>query len=103
MANSENTPVPLRERRRQKARVEIARAALALVQEKGFEATTVNEIAEAAAYSERSFYRYFTSKEDVIFFEIGHMLDEVRDAIRDAPAGTSVWPVIRHGVLSSIE
>lgn len=98
-----SAPASLRERRKQKARFDIARAALSLVKEKGYEATTVSEIAEAAAYSERSFYRYFTSKEDVIFFEVGHMLDEVRAAISEMAAGASLWDVVRGGVLASIE
>jgi AcrR family transcriptional regulator len=82
--------------------MDIARAALGLFQEKGYESTTVGDIAEAADYSVRSFYRHFSSKEDVVFLDIGDLLDEVREAITDVPTGTSLWQVVRDSVTSAI-
>lgn len=93
----------MRERRKAKARLDIARVALKLFQENGYEATTVGDIAEAADYSVRSFYRYFTTKEDVVFFDIGFMLEDVRDAIASAPAGASLWAVMRDNIVASID
>jgi AcrR family transcriptional regulator len=59
--------VGLRERKRQQTRERLTRAAMALFLERGFEATTLDDIAAAADISRRSFFHYFASKEDVVF------------------------------------
>src|ERR1700719_2009310 len=57
----------LRERKRQQTRERLTRMAMALFHERGFEATTLDDIAAAADISRRSFFHYFASKEDVVF------------------------------------
>jgi AcrR family transcriptional regulator len=57
----------LRERKRQQTRERLTRAAMALFLERGFETTTLDDIAAAADISRRSFFHYFASKEDVVF------------------------------------
>jgi AcrR family transcriptional regulator len=57
----------LRARKRQQTRERLTRAAMALFLERGFEATTLDDIAAAADVSRRSFFHYFASKEDVVF------------------------------------
>ena len=57
----------LRERKRQQTRERLTRAAMALFLDRGFEATTLDDIAAAADISRRSFFHYFDSKEDVVF------------------------------------
>src|SRR5580693_320999 len=57
----------LRERKRQQTRERLTRMAMALFLERGFEATTLDDIAAAADISRRSFFHYFASKEDVVF------------------------------------
>lgn len=57
----------LRERKRQQTRERLTRTAMALFLERGFEATTLDDIAAAANISRRSFFHYFASKEDVVF------------------------------------
>ncbi|MFF8771071.1 TetR/AcrR family transcriptional regulator [Kitasatospora sp. NPDC015120] len=56
----------LTQRRRESTRLEIARAAAGLFAARGAEATTAEEIADAAGISLRTFYRYFSEKEDAV-------------------------------------
>ena len=56
----------LRERRRDETRTEIQRAALDLFERKGYEATTVEDIAAAVGMASRTFFRYFDSKTAVV-------------------------------------
>ena len=56
----------LRQRKQQETRERLKRAAMALFLERGFEATTLDDIADAADMSRRSFFHYFASKEDVV-------------------------------------
>lgn len=71
----------LRQRKRQETRARLTRAAMTLFLERGFEATTIDDIAAAAEVSRRSFFHYFASKEDVVTAwqenAAGALVDEV--------------------------
>ncbi|MEU4317777.1 TetR family transcriptional regulator [Nocardia fluminea] len=62
---SDDRALPLRERKRIRTRRALADAALALFTEKGFAATTVEELVEAAEVSRSTFFRAFPTKEAV--------------------------------------
>ena len=68
LSSGEKSPAAagLRQRKRQQTRERLKRAAMALFLERGFEATTIDDIATAADVSRRSFFHYFASKEDVV-------------------------------------
>ena len=56
-----------RERKRRETRERIEHAAMTLFLDRGFDATTIEDIAESADVSKRSFFDYFPSKEEVVF------------------------------------
>jgi AcrR family transcriptional regulator len=56
----------LRERKKAKTRAAIQRHALRLFEEQGYDATTIEQIAEAAEVSPSTFFRYFPTKDDVV-------------------------------------
>src|SRR5260370_34672288 len=60
-------PVDIAERKRRAIRGELSEVALALLTDRTFESLTIDEIAAAAGVSRRTFFPYFTSKEDVVF------------------------------------
>jgi AcrR family transcriptional regulator len=85
----------LRERTRRAVRVEIATQALALFTEQGFDATTVEQIATAAGISERSFFRYFATKEDVVIGDPAPYALILQAALEECPADAAPWVALR--------
>jgi AcrR family transcriptional regulator len=73
------------------ARGRLERAALELYGERGFENTTVAEIAERAGLTERTFFRHFADKREVLFGSARAFQEELVGAVEDAPA--SVAPI----------
>src|ERR1700680_4090922 len=59
--------VDIAERKRRAVRGELSEVALGLLTDRTFESLTIDEIAAAAGVSRRTFFRYFTSKEDGVF------------------------------------
>jgi AcrR family transcriptional regulator len=79
LASDEVAPVSPKVVDRDQRKREIALAALDLFAEKGFEATPISQIAEAAGISKGSVYLYFTSKEDLIFHAVGTWVDQIME------------------------
>jgi AcrR family transcriptional regulator len=77
----------LRGRKKERTRAAIRDAALELFAERGYEATTVDQIAERAEVSKATFFRYFATKGEVIFTSEGYRLEPLGDAIAGRPAG----------------
>ena len=92
-----------RERKKLQTRALIQREALRLFLEKGFEATTIEEIAEAADIATSTFFNYFPTKEDVVLQDD---LDPVLlETINMEPAGLHPIAVLRkalHNVFSHL-
>ena len=68
-------------------------AAFALFEERGFDATTVDDVAARAGVGRTTFFRTFRSKEDVIFPDHDEMLEAVNDRLRTATAATALIAV----------
>uniref|UniRef100_UPI000526B29D TetR family transcriptional regulator n=1 Tax=Amycolatopsis jejuensis TaxID=330084 RepID=UPI000526B29D len=85
----------LRERKKQRTREALIEAAQALFCANGFEATTIDQIADAVEVSSRTFFRYFTSKEDVALALADQQITAVLEAFAAQPAGLRVLTAMR--------
>jgi AcrR family transcriptional regulator len=65
----------LRERKRQQTRQELISTAMRLFEERGYEQTTVAEIAATAGVSTKTFFNYFASKDEVLFPHLSRRID----------------------------
>ncbi|WP_369054813.1 TetR/AcrR family transcriptional regulator [Kineococcus terrestris] len=90
-------PTP-RERRQAAARRALAEQALRLFAERGYEATTVAEIADAADMSARTFFRHVRDKDDAMFAADEDAFGEVLEAAVPAGAGAAPLARLLHGV-----
>jgi AcrR family transcriptional regulator len=87
--------VSRRERKKQQTRRALTRVALTLFLEQGFEATTVDQIAEAADYHRATFFRIFASKEDVALGDITTRFDVARAELEEHAPADEPWQVAR--------
>jgi AcrR family transcriptional regulator len=92
----------LRERKRQQTRERLTRAAMALFLERGFEATTLDDIAAAADISRRSFFHYFASKEDVVFAWHDEFTAALTAVIAARPAGESMLSTAENAIAAMV-
>lgn len=91
----------LRERKKRHTRDALLRAALELFIAQGYEKTTVDEIAEAVDVSQRTFFRYFTGKEEAAFAVQEVVHTHFVRAVRERPAGEAPLEALRNAVLES--
>lgn len=97
------TPLPeaarhlgLRERKKIRTRMAIRDATYALIKEQGYDATTVEQIAERAEVSQSTVFRYFPTKEDIVLTDAYDTLLE--DLLRERPAGEPVRESLRRAI-----
>lgn len=76
------------------ARGRLEEAALSLYTERGFEQTTVAEIARAAGLTERTFFRHYADKREVLFWGAGALQESVVDAVASAPVEATPMAVV---------
>jgi AcrR family transcriptional regulator len=100
MSQETSRETGLRERKKQRTRETISRVALRLFVERGYHATTLAEIAEAADVSTRTIFAYYPSKEDILFSDFPALLDAVARMLRERPAGKDALETIRDFILT---
>jgi AcrR family transcriptional regulator len=91
----------LRSRKKLRTRFAIEDAALALFGEQGYDATTVEQIAERAEVSTTTFFRYFPTKAEVVLSDQGQQLPALHQAIVDRPHDESDLVACRHAVVEA--
>jgi AcrR family transcriptional regulator len=84
----------LRERKKQKTKASIQREALRLFKRRGYDETTIEDIAAAAEISPSTFFNYFPTKEDVVLFDEYDPL--MFSMLADAPAGETLPESFQH-------
>ncbi|WP_127089992.1 TetR/AcrR family transcriptional regulator [Aquabacter cavernae] len=103
MAKDRETDVPgegLRARKRRETLQRITDAGIGLFIEKGYEATTLDAIAEAAGISRRTFFYYFKSKDEILLSLQSGVGDMLVNALRDVPHEKRPLDAIREAILN---
>src|ERR1700730_9325068 len=90
----------LRERKKQQTREKIAQVALQLFAERGYDHTTLAEIAEAADVSPRTIFAYFESKEDILFCDEPVLYERLERTLPERPPGATTVDALRQFVSS---
>lgn len=80
------------------ARGRLAKAALALYDEQGYEQTTVAEIAKRAGLTERTFFRHYADKREVLFAGAGELEDLFVGAVAGAPESAAPLDALTVGL-----
>ncbi len=91
-----------RERKRQQTKDRIAETGLRMFVENGFEATTLDAIAEAAGIARRTFFNYFESKEALLFAYEDRAEQGVRAALARMPIDMSPFDAMRASLMAMV-
>jgi AcrR family transcriptional regulator len=90
--------VGLRERKKLKTRGQLADVAIRLFSERGFDATTVEDIVEEVEVSPRTFFRYFDSKEDVVIGFFDTFGEKLREMLAARPVEEPPFTAVRNAL-----
>lgn len=93
-------PSGLRERKKLATRQALGAAAMRLAVERGLDNVLVEDIAAAADVSPRTFNNYFASKYEAICALSLDRSFQIGEALREQPAGESLWSAVRNAVLA---
>lgn len=108
MADSAGAPSAPKQARSKQTKEKIIHAAIASIQERGYEKTTSNDIAAAAGVSVGSFYTYFTDKRQLLLTIFDRLSDEFSRNIFEAIGpehlfDSDVRANVRHSVASALD
>ncbi|MCC3774228.1 TetR/AcrR family transcriptional regulator [Streptomyces sp. UNOB3_S3] len=104
MAETEKERLPLRERKKLRTRQALIDTALEQFTEHGFDGTTLDELCDAVDVSKRTFFRYFTSKEDVAMAPTQDLWAAFLDDLetRD-PGGRTLLETLQDALLAALD
>jgi len=88
------------ERKKARTRRDLLEAAIRLFDERGFEGTTIEDITNAADVSARTFFRYFATKEEILFSEHQLSVDDLRNRLAECPDGEPLLVSVREAMLT---
>ncbi|WP_159942675.1 MULTISPECIES: TetR/AcrR family transcriptional regulator [unclassified Nocardiopsis] len=94
-ASPEESALPLRERKKLRTRRTLADTALAMFLERGFEATTLEDLVNAVEVSVRTFFRYYSSKEEVAMAAENELWEAYADEVTRLRITGPVLPHLR--------
>ncbi|QUT05084.1 TetR family transcriptional regulator [Sphingobium phenoxybenzoativorans] len=93
------SPEGLRARKQRETRQRITDAGICLFLEKGYDETTIDDVAASAGISRRTFFHYFKSKDDILLSLQSGMGDKIADAVRRAHIDKRPLEAVREAVL----
>src|ERR1700684_277410 len=83
------------------SRGRLQEAALALYSERGFDQTTAAEIAQRAGVTERTFFRHFADKREVLFGGSALLRERIVEGVADAPQGAGALDAVAGGLAAA--
>jgi len=86
-------------RRKVTSRADLENVAFDLFSRQGFEQTTIDDIASAAGIGRRTFFRYFPSKNDVVWGDFDDDLERMRRRLSAVPAGIPLMDALREAIV----
>ena len=98
---NKSTPVGLRERKRAETHARIQAEALRLFLERGFETTTLDDIAEASGVSRRSLFHYFESKEEIVLSARADFPNIIAQAVGRRPASEPLLDMVENALIDT--
>jgi AcrR family transcriptional regulator len=93
----------LRERKKEQTRRTIEDAAFTLFAQRGYQATTVADIAAAADIAPRTFFAYFRSKEDVVFGDVTESFAALEHRLDARPTAETTFEALRDWIADRLE
>ena len=90
--------ISVRERTRRAVRAEMTMLGQELIAARGYEQTTIDDIVAAVGMSKRTFFRYFSSKDDLVLSKYEFFGDQFADVFAARPSDEPVWESFRRAV-----
>lgn len=93
----------LRERQRLEVRRELQQTSLRLFLERGFDDVAISDVTDEVGVSQRTFYRHFPTKEDVVLSLLDEFAPAVHQHLREHPAGDAPWKVVHDALTEAVQ
>ncbi|WP_251094231.1 TetR family transcriptional regulator [Streptomyces sp. Caat 7-52] len=90
-----------RDRKKAATRRSLLRTATRMFAERGYQETTVRDIAAAAGVTERTFFRYFPSKEDLVFAEVLDFVPLLVEEVAGRPESEPPYTAVLNGLIAA--